>query len=317
MQVQRLLRARTNNHIPGRKIDSGVLVIFFCLVCCAGVLAGDKTPGLEFSVTGRGMTWADTVTLDLSDVMPWARRLNALDPNFPEDGKQVFTGVKLTRVLELAGLDNDHSLTVIGSDQYVGYLTPARVARGMLVWEAEGRPVSKFRGGPLKLMFPGGAGVHSSCYTWYVTALVQGSPGAPDLTVTVRDNQHKYSISDLVAKSEPLPAHLVSIAQGCRNAFAPRDLDQPARSVSLTRLTGDLSRAGSLELVPYYGPVVRLKPEALAVDARIIVRYGDQDLHPALGGPYTVVFPVEARPELKGLVPESGAFFFLKTIKVR
>jgi len=305
--------AKANNQIFGSGAKKGFLMAVFCLVCCAGAMAQEPL----VKVTGHGMAWSDAVALSLSDFIPRASRLEAVDPNFPEDGKRVFRGVKLTRVLELAGLGKGHGLTVIGADQYVGYLTPVQAARGMLVWEADGRPVSGLRGGPLKLMFSGGAGGHASCYIWYVAALVQGRPKVPDLAVTAMDRPLKYPYADLCAWAEPLPPRLVSIAQGCRSTFAGGTSDMPVRSVSLTRLTGDLSRADSVELIPYYGPVIRLKPEALAFDARIIVRWGTQNLHPALGGPFVVVFPIEAHHELKALVPESGAVFFLKTIVVR
>ena len=322
-QIQGPVNATAKKNTLGSAYKRGVLSAVIglmaavgCLACCANTMAGETSPGPRVAVTGNGMAWSDAVTFSLSDFTPWAVSLDALDPNFPEDGKQVFKGIKLSRVLELAGLKNRFRLTVVGSDQYVGVLPPRQVDQGMLVWEAAGQPVSGLRGGPFKLMFPTEAGVHASCYTWYVAALVQGRPKVPDLTVTVQGETLRYPMADLAARAEPLPSHLVSIAQGCRNAFTATYLDQPVRGVSLTRLTGDLSFASSVELIPYSGPVVRLTPDALAFDAWIIVRCGDKDLHPALGGPFTVVFPVEDHRELTPLVPESGAFFFLKTVVV-
>ncbi len=298
-------------NIFDRAVKKAVLAAVVCLIWGTCALAGETPLAPLIMVTGRGGAFSDAAALSVPDFIPWERSLKAEDPNFPEDGIKIFTGVNLTRVLELAGLDNRYGLTVIGSDQYVGYLTPAQVSSGMLVWKKDGQPIPGLRGGPLKLMFPKESSVHAACYTWYVTALIQGRPKAPALTVTASDKAMTYTVSSLAALAEPLPPSQMSIAQGCSRSAVP-EMDQPVRAVSLTRLTGNLSQADTVELIPFYGPAVRLKPEALAFDARIIL-----DMHPALGGPYAVVFPIEAHHELKGLIPESGAFFFLKTIVVR
>ena len=296
------------------------------LILCAGLLAwtmilfclsGEGLAAPSVSVTGCDMHWSDAVVLDLSDFASQGKILETVDPNFKGDGKQAFTGIPLTRLLKMAGLENTHGLTVIGSDQYVGYLTPERVAQGMLAWEMGGKPIAGLKGGPLKIMFPEQAGVHASCFTWYVTALVQDRPAGEALTIVTSGGKTQYPFSDLALVSAPLPSGRVSIAQGCRNEFAEAASNKPARSVNLRRLTGDLSRATSVELVPYYGPVIRLRPEALAFDAQVIVSCGAKNLHPALGGPYSIVFPVEEHHELKSMVPESGAFFFLKAVIVR
>lgn len=131
----------------------------------------------------------------------------------------------------------------------------------------------------------------------------------PDLTVSAKGGTRAYAFRDLAARASALPPHLVSIAQGCRNDFPEPVLDEPARAVPLSRLTGDLSRTASVTLDPYYGPKIRLRPEALAFDAQVIVSFGIRPIHPALGGPYIVVFPVETHHELTALFRNPGPSF--------
>jgi hypothetical protein len=293
----------------GNKLTAGILVMV--LMFCAAALA---EPSVK--VTGNGMAWSDAGALALADLMPRGTLMETVDPNFETDGSRMFKGIRLTEVLSLAGLDNRHGLTVIGADQYVGYLTPERVAQGMLVWEMDGGPVSSLKGGPLKIEFPGSAGVHASCFTWYVKGMVQGRPRAAGLRVTTGAREKTYSFSQLAAMSHPLSGRLVSIAQGCRNEFPEPATEKPARAVHLSELAGDLPGKTSVTFLPYFGRSIGLKPEALAFGAQIIVSCGGQTLHPALGGPYSVIFPLEAHTELQESVPESGAFFFLKAIVV-
>lgn len=284
----------------------------FVVVSCQAVLAAPSV-----SITGNGKAWSDAVVLTLAQMRSHGTILETVDPNFVSDGPRTFRGTPLTDLLSLAGLENSQGLTVIGADQYVGYLTPERVSQGLLVWEMDGGPVSGLKGGPLKIMFPRSAGVHASCFTWYVTAMVQGRPKAPDITVVVNGKETRYPFADLVSRSTSLSTRLISIAQGCRNDFTEPTFDKPARAVALSDLTGSLSGGAAVEVLPYYGPAISLKPQAVAFGARIIVSCGKASLHPALGGPYAMVFPVEAHPELREAVPESGAFFFLKKIVVK
>lgn len=175
-QVHETVISTENTRSPGT--GAGLLtavycLAVFCLLFFPGVLPAAPAPSVE--ITGSGSAWSESVTLGLSDLLPYGTSLTTVDPNFKKDGTQRFTGIPLVKLLGLAGLDNDHGLTVIGADQYVGYLTPGRVARGMLAWASDGGPISGFKGGPLKLMFPDRTG-HVSCYTWYVAGLVQGCP---------------------------------------------------------------------------------------------------------------------------------------------
>ncbi len=48
--------------------------------------------------------------------------------------------------------------------------------------------------------------------------------------------------------------------------------------------------------------------------AFLVWQMNDKPLGQFNGGPFSIIFPVEQHPELKGLVPESGALLFLKKI---
>jgi hypothetical protein len=59
-----------------------------------------------------------------------------------------------------------------------------------------------------------------------------------------------------------------------------------------------------------------VKPIVFDYPVSIVVGWGAQALHPSLGGLFSIIFPVEQHPELKGLVPDAGALFFLEKIIV-
>jgi len=60
-----------------------------------------------------------------------------------------------------------------------------------------------------------------------------------------------------------------------------------------------------------------LKPQVFDSPVSIIVSCDKDGLHPSLGGPFSIISPVEKHPELKGRVPDAGALFFLEKIIVK
>ena len=208
-------------------------------------------------------------------------------------------GVKT--LFDQVGSSYENGITVIGADQYVGFLSKEQVSRdiALLAWEMNDQPLGQLKGGPLKIIFPDQARVHGSCYTWYVDTLIAGPLDRASLTVQIKGRETiSYTREDLVPFAEKLKFSMFSIPQECRNAF----LDQQPDKI--------------IYAVPFAGAPMILKPEILDYPAFVIVSCGKEALHPALGGPFSIIFPVEQYPGLKDLVPESGALFFLGKIIV-
>ncbi|WDP90034.1 MAG: molybdopterin-dependent oxidoreductase [Desulfobacter sp.] len=253
---------------------------------------------------------------------PHAETFNTLDINFKEDGPARFTGIRLSRLAKMAGMNPHHPLTVVGSDQYVGYLPGELLGKGFLVWEINGKKITGLKGGPLKVVFPQQLGVHPACFTWYVEAMVAGSGTEARLSLVHRDTVRQYSRKELEALATPLDPSLFSIAQGCRNSFPSLPGGKEILAVPLSRLLAEtLAEKGgakvAVELVPFAGPVVTLPPDIARSPAYVVISCDGRPLHPALGGPFSVIFPVETHPEMADLVPESGALFFIEKVIIQ
>ncbi|WDP87764.1 MAG: molybdopterin-dependent oxidoreductase [Desulfobacter sp.] len=274
-------------------------------------------PGVK--VMGSESAWPGFEWVGLEDLSPFAEKFRTRDPNFADEGITEYTGVRISKIIKLAGQDKDFGVTIIGADQYVGYLPGEFLDKGFLVWEMAGKPISELNGGPLKIMFKEDAGIHTSCYTWYVKALVAGPVRQAEITLIFGKEIQKFQWDALLSQAVILDRSMLSIAQGCRNEFKGLSSPEIIKAVPLSYFLSDYSlnnKIQSVQLLPFAGPSVTLGPDALDYPMFVLVSCDNQRLHPALGGPFSVVFPVEAYPALYGLVPESGALFFLEKIVV-
>ncbi len=301
-----------------RKVQHIFIGFYWGFLCLILVFIPLARAGYTVKMAGGDGVWPDFVELDVADLPPFSETIETIDPNFKEEGITSYTGVRISKMLELAGLPIDMGLTVIGSDQYVGFFPKEFLNQGLVAWQMNGAPIKSLKGGPLKIIFPDRVNIHSSCYTWYVDAMVAGPVAQAILSVQIQDKETAYKFSDLIGHAQNLDPKMLSIAQGCRNEFVIQQLGKAIKAVPLDYFipVGQAKQIGSVTLVPFSGPRVTLKPPLTNYPIFIIVSWDNLPLHPALGGPFSVVFPVEEHPELTGLVPESGALFFLKQILV-
>lgn len=249
-----------------------------------------------------------------------AVRVMSLDPNFKPKRSSRFTGVPLQRILDRAGVGPMKGVTVIGRDQYAVYLPASLAANpGVIVaWEREGQPLSAYQGGPMKLLFPPELKMHPSAYCWFVEALIPDYVEQP--TVTVRENGKatRYTPSDLDALRPEKRSLFLSIPLGYR-----RDLSmvaQPSRvtALRLSTLFSERNLAGKrVTLTPFSGrPIALPAAPLLSCEVLLVYRIDDAPIHPALGGPFALFFPVTACRALEGLAPETASLFYLNEISL-
>jgi hypothetical protein len=275
----------------------------------------------HIKLMGDTSVWPQFSRVDLDALVPHARTIQAIDPNFTEDGMAAYTGIGVKKIFDLAGIPWDKGVTVIGADQYVGYLSKEQILQDMafLVWQMNHTPLGPLKGGPLKIMFRDQARVHASCYTWYVDALVAGGMDPAVLRVQVNGNERSYTRKELVLHAGELDPRMLSIPQGCRNEFKGFQAEKKTiHAIPFSHLVkpAEIKKATRIKLIPLAGPVMTLKPDVFDSPVSIVVSCAGGALHPALGGPFSIVFPVENHPELKGMVPDPGALFFLEKIIV-
>ena len=159
---------RRCHHTHLRFHKKRVTVLFLCvLLLFLGADHAWSENGIK--VVGNNDAWPVGTRVAPEAMVPFAEKIETEDDNFKEEGVTGFTGIRISRLLELAGKGVDHGrqqgLTIIGRDQYVGYLPKDKLERGFLAWEMNGNPITGLKGGPLKLIFPKDAGIHPSCYT--------------------------------------------------------------------------------------------------------------------------------------------------------
>ncbi|MBU0971631.1 MAG: molybdopterin-dependent oxidoreductase, partial [Proteobacteria bacterium] len=199
----------------------GVLIFFLA--------ASHSVANAEIKLMGDKFTWPQSFRVDMKSLLPHARTIRALDPNFEEDGITAFTGVGVKTLFDQAGISYETGITIIGADQYVGFLSKEQVSRdiALLAWEMNDQPLGQLKGGPLKIVFPDQAKVHGSCYTWYVETLIAGPMDRASLTVQIKGRETiSYTREDLVPFAEKLNSSMFSIPQGCRNAFLDQQPDK-------------------------------------------------------------------------------------------
>ncbi len=246
--------------------------------------------------------------------------LLAADPNFDSTRLSLYSGVPLQRILDRAGVGPIKGVTLIGRDQYVVYLPAELVANPQVIIASEraGKPLTPYRGGPLKLMFPPELQMHLSAYCWYVDTVIPDYDDSPRVTVRLGGKTKQYTLPDLDALGPEKRSLFLSIPLGYRWDFP--QLNQPSRvtAVSLETLFAGENLAGKqVTLTPFSGrPMILPVEPLLACEVMLVYRINDESIHPALGGPFSIYFPVMACGDLKGIAPETASLFFLHEISV-
>jgi len=211
-------------------------------------------------------------------------------------------------------------VTLIGRDQYAVYLPAEFVANPQVVIasERDGAPLDQYLGGPLKLLFPPDLKMHQSAYCWYVETLIPDYVDHPAVTVSVNGRAKTYTLSDLDALCPEHRTLYLSIPLGYRWDL-PR-LSQPSRVTAIplgALLDGEDLTGKELTLTPFSGrPMTLPVVPSLSCEVMLVYRINDQPIHPALGGPFSVYFPVMSCGELEGIAPETASLFFLHEISV-
>ncbi|MBI9090287.1 MAG: molybdopterin-dependent oxidoreductase [Desulfobacterium sp.] len=259
------------------------------------------------------------VVVDMDAMKPFARTMETIDPNFKADGRVKFTGISVKQLFEIAGAPVDQGVTVLGRDQYAEFIPWERVSRERVIlsFSMNGHGISRLTGGPLKIIYDASEKVHGSGYTWYVETLFSGNPENPGLIVEAENSRQLFFKDFLEPLTKALDFSRVSIPSGFRHDFPGRFTT--ASGIPLKRLlqSAGVTKGDEIILTPYAGPVITLDMALLDYPIVMVTAMGNAPLHPVLGGPFSIQFPLEAHPELAGIVPESGAFFFLKKISIR
>lgn len=300
----------------GKNVLKVMGCLFVLFLFPHGLLA---SPGVKIlSSTNQGQT---VIKVSLDQIKAFPSTFTAIDPNFKKDGLTRFTGTNIKKLLSSLDISFKEGVTIVGMDQYIGYIPHGILAKNQafIAWELNEKPIGIMKGGPLKMIYSRGAKVHGSCYVWYVDAIIAGEPDANSFfELSFRGKTTKIRARDFLSDSEILDEKLFSIPAGCRNGMKPKTCERIIKAINLNRLI-ELTfgtNAHQVTLIPSAGSSVLLKKQALSFPIYITLSCDGKPIHPALGGPFSVIFPIEHHRTLAGLVPESGALFFLDKIMV-
>lgn len=245
--------------------------------------------------------------------------VTTVDPNFTEQGITRFSGIPLGRLADLALLPQGQDLTFIGSDQYISFFTARKIkeAAGILAVRENGRRITPYMGGPRKLIFPRVSGLNLAAYTWYVDGVIQNSGVGMPLGIRQGKKQEWISSEKIAAitKTVAETRGFLSIPNGYRHEMPPLSPMVRYKGILLTQLF-DISCGGNreLRLIPLAGrPVVIPADRKLLSEIQVVTQMEGRPLHPAYGGPYSVMFSPSLSAEG---IPDSGALFFLSEIVV-
>ncbi|HKK91592.1 MAG TPA: molybdopterin-dependent oxidoreductase [Desulfobacteraceae bacterium] len=269
------------------------------------------------SSLGKGMKQSP---VDLGTMKTRGQTITTTDPNFQSLGRAAYQGIAIKELLDLAHVPREKGVTTLGSDQYIGFISPEQIEQEqvILAWLINGETISPLEGGPLKIIFHSDDNVHGSNYTWYVNTFFAGRIKNPVLTVKAGTKERPLSFDSLAKHARTLDRHLFSLPSGNRD-----DYPGAMGTVKAVPLGKIVSMAGetihsSVSLIPFAGKTITLSAETVTnFPVFIVVGMDQKPLHPVHGGPFSVVFPTEDHPGLAGRVPENGALFFLERITIR
>lgn len=289
--------------------------------CCFLILfvftahASEKTQIKVIWSDGKGY---QVRPVDVKSFESSAVSIHLIDPNFKKDGLTKFTGLSVKQLLNHLKIDTVNGITIAGKDQYIGFLPFQDIEKdiALIAWSMNDKVISPLKGGPLKIVYPIEADVHGSCYIWYVDTIFIGDPDISYFKFTEKNNT-KFIYGDaLVKKSQVLDHKLFSIPPGCKNSIEMKEYGVGIQVVTLQSLLKEHATGtpGRISLVPYVGPRIVLDTNIQEYPIYIALSCGKKPIHYSLGGPFSVIFPVEKYRHLATVFPESGALFFLKEI---
>ena len=294
----------------------GLLAAFMIVSIPVPGPAGAEALTIHYSGAGREQSAA----VSLNEIRTYSDVIRTVDPNFEEDGMVEFSGISLKHLLDSRQIPFDQGLTVVGHDQYIGFVSPSAVKSGSVIaaCRMDGSVISPQKGGPLKIMYAGGKERPLSAYTWYVRSIYVGRIDNPVLTVRDGNEMRKLHHENLDAVSEKLEKRFFSSPAGFRSNLRGKVPGEDIRCVRLARLFEQqhIRPERAVEFTPSVGSAVKVPARFVNFGIKVIYKTGHKALHPAFGGPFSVIFPVEKYPEMTGRVPESGALFFVKQIVV-
>lgn len=258
--------------------------------------------------------------ISLHDVVSDGSSLLSSDPNFDAGTPSLYKGVPLRHILERAGAEPVTGVTLVGRDQYTVYL-PKKIVDNpgvVLVSERNGEPLSDYRGGPLKLLFPRELKMNLSAYCWYVETLIPDDYEDPRMVVRVDGNMMRYTPKDFDGLNPEKRTLYISLPDGYRCNFLSVRQPSEVTLLALSSLVGDGDFAGRrVTFTPFSGQAITL-PLELLIDCGVflVYRINGELIHPALGGPFSLYFPMTGCQTLDGIIPELGALFFLNEISI-
>lgn len=297
-----------------RRISLAAALIAVSVLICSR--AGAEQVMIYYS--GDGEESVFTVSLD--EIKARNDVIRTVDPNFKEDGLTEFSGISLKRLLALDHIPYEKGLTVVGHDQYIGFVSASAIKSGSVIaaCKMNGDEVPKGKGGPIKIVYSEESDMPISAYTWYVDTLYAGRIKNPVLKVANGTDVWKLRHEDFSGICEKLEKRFFSSPSGFRGKFRERDSVDDIKCVSVENIFGlkNIQADKFVEFIPSAGPSVKIPAKLVSKGVKVVYRTGKNALHPVYGGPYSVMFPLEVYPEMAGSVPESGALFFLKKISV-
>lgn len=256
-------------------------------------------------------------SLDSPTLLGMASEMVSQDPNFSGEPPARFRGVLLSTLLD-ALEERESSLILLCEDQYMAHFDTdfVREQGAMLAWEQDGKPISRHRGGPLKVVFRK-SGLHPSANAWYVQALIPGKTG--DIPLRVVKGKKTWAFSQDAVLQAPGRSRemLPPIPKGYRH-LSVYPSKKAVEGFVLADLLGSLELSWeTLVLRPFVGRELRLtRGEVENMDFFLFSRKGGNLLRSSCGGPWALWAPVHLHPELAGRLPNPDALFFVREILV-
>ncbi|MEA1968118.1 MAG: molybdopterin-dependent oxidoreductase [Thermodesulfobacteriota bacterium] len=208
-----------------KKIIILIMTVLFAVIPCS---AFAKSGIIIISSAEKG---EKVSCVDLKEMKAFGHTIKTIDPNFIPTGLTEFKGITIKKLFELAEVSCDKGVTIVGMDQYMGFISSDRIKRErvILAWEMNSKKISPLKGGPLKIIFDSRENVHGSNYTWYVKSFFPGRIENPALNVMVGKKETRLYHDQIKKYAKGIDKRSFSIPSGCRN-------DYPGKKMQVTAL---------------------------------------------------------------------------------
>jgi len=241
----------------------------------------------------------------------------SFDPNYKRNKINHYSGISFTDMMKQTPFRDFNGITIIATDQFLNFIPNDMLIQsgGMIANKLDNQKISPHKSGPFRVMYPPEHAQNTMAYVWNVETIITDTFNNPELKI----NEHSLTSSQMKSFIHQEKQKRIPRPSGSYSFQKKDDAEKLISYVLLNDLLKNFSITGqTITFTPLAGKKIIVSSDVIKdIPVKLITKIDNHFIHPALGGPFMIVFPIQHYPELSNVLQESANLFFLNKIVVK